>query len=313
MTTSPIPAAPALSRRSQRQSGLLLALLGFACLSTGDAVVKSMAGEWPGTAVSAVRYLFGTIGLAIGLAVTQGRNGFRVPRPAVQFGRGVAMTIASLGFFLAVQRMPLADATSIQFTSPILTAILSALLLREKAPAAAWGATALAFVGVLIVLRPNVLALGPAALLPLVAALGMAMLLTFNRMAAGTASVLTMQFLVAAAATPMLAAIAIAGHLSGAAMFHVPVPDWSILLRCLIVAATGTLSHLLIYVATTRASAAVTAPMVYVQLLVATSIGWMWFGDAPDWTTMLGGALTIAAGLWLWHSQRDPVAGGVPD
>jgi drug/metabolite transporter (DMT)-like permease len=97
------------------------------------------------------------------------------------------------------------------------------------------------------------------------------------------------------------------------AAFHVPVPDWTILLRCLIVAATGTLSHLLIYVATTRASAAVTAPMVYVQLLVATTIGWLWFGDAPDWTTLLGGALTIAAGLWLWHSQRDPVAGGVPD
>ena len=61
------------------------------------------------------------------------------------------------------------------------------------------------------------------------------------------------------------------------------------------------------------ASAAVTAPMVYVQLLVATSLGWLWFGDRPDWTTLVGGALTIAGGLWLWHSQRDPVAGGVPD
>ncbi|MDB5690443.1 MAG: hypothetical protein JWL91_2319 [Sphingomonas bacterium] len=292
---------------------MLLALLGFACLSIGDAVVKSMAGEWPGTAISALRYLFGMVGLGIGLAVTHGRRGFRMPQPLVQIGRGLAMTIASLGFFLAVQRMPLADATSIQFTSPILTAILSALLLRERAPAAAWGATALAFVGVLIVLQPNVLTLGPAALLPLIAAFGMAMLLTFNRMAAGSASVLTMQFLVAATATPMLLAIAVAGHLSGAAMFHVPQPDWSIVLRCLVVAATGTLSHLLLYVATTRASAAVTAPMVYVQLFVATTIGFVWFGDAPDWTTLLGGALTIAAGLWLWHSQRDPVAGGVPD
>jgi drug/metabolite transporter (DMT)-like permease len=253
---------PAPRARGSRYSGRLLALLGFACLSTGDAVVKSMAGEWPGTAISALRYLAGAVGLGIGLAVTQGRGGFRVPRPLVQIGRGIAMSIAGLGFFLAVQRMPLADATSIQFTSPILTAILSAVLLREKAPAAAWGATALAFVGVLIVLRPNVLALGPAALLPLMAAFGMAMLLTFNRMAAGTASALTMQFLVAATATPILVVVAVAGHLSGVAAFHVPVPDWTILLRCLVVAATGTLSHLLIYVATTRASAAVTAPMV---------------------------------------------------
>jgi drug/metabolite transporter (DMT)-like permease len=292
---------------------LLLALCGFACLSMGDAVVKSMAGQWPGTAISVLRYLFGLSGLAFAIALTEGRKGFSVPRPWVQLGRGVAMTIASLGFFLAVQRMPLADATAIQFTSPMLTAILSAVILREKAPAAAWGATALAFAGVLIVLRPNVLTLGPAALLPLIAATGMALLLTFNRMAAGSASVLAMQFLVAAAATPILLVVAVAAHLSGAPAFHVPVPSLTVFLKCAVIAATGTISHLLIYIATTRASAAVTAPMVYVQLLVATSIGWLWFGDAPDWTTLVGGALTIAGGLWLWHSQREPVAGGVPD
>jgi drug/metabolite transporter (DMT)-like permease len=307
------PATAPRSTRSGRQSGLLLALCGFACLSMGDAVVKSMAGQWPGTAISALRYLYGLSGLALAIALTEGRRGFAVARPWVQLGRGVGMTIASLGFFLAVQRMPLADATSIQFTSPMLTAILSAIILREKAPAAAWGATALAFAGVLIVLQPNVLALGLPALLPLVAALGMALLLTFNRMAAGSASILAMQFLVAAAATPLLLGIAVAGHLSGVPAFHVSPPSWTVLLKCVVIAATGTVSHLLIYAATTRASAAVTAPMVYVQLLVATTIGWLWFGDAPDWTTLVGGALTIAGGLWLWHSQREPVAGGVPD
>jgi drug/metabolite transporter (DMT)-like permease len=299
--------------RGNRQTGLLLALCGFACLSVGDAIVKSMAGHWPGTAVSALRYFYGMSGLAVAIALIEGRRGFAVPRPWVQLGRGVAMTIASLGFFLAVQRMPLADATAIQFTSPMLTAILSAVLLREKAPATAWGATALAFAGVLIVLQPNVLALGLAALLPLMGASGMALLLTFNRMAAGSASVLAMQFLVAAAATPLLLAAAVVGHLSGAPALHVPVPDWTVLVKCALVAGTGTFGHLMIYMATTRASAAVTAPMVYVQLLMATTIGWLWFADAPDWTTLVGGALTIAGGLWLWHSQREPVAGGVPD
>ncbi len=62
--------------------------------------------------------------------------------------------------------MPLADATAIQFTSPMLTGILSALVLGERAPQGGLGRDrALAFAGVLIVLRPNVLALGPAALL----------------------------------------------------------------------------------------------------------------------------------------------------
>ena len=83
--------------------------------------------------------------------------------------------------------MPLADATAIQFTSPMITGILSALVLGERAPRAVWGATALAFAGVLVVLRPNVLALGATAFYPLGAAFGMACLMICNRKAAGAA------------------------------------------------------------------------------------------------------------------------------
>ncbi|HKR25398.1 MAG TPA: DMT family transporter, partial [Allosphingosinicella sp.] len=179
------------------RSALTLALCGFISLAFGDAVVKSMAGAWPGTAVAALRYSFGAIGLVAIVAAVHGRAGFRVPRPALQLGRGAAVALATICFFMAVMAMPLADATAIQFTSPMLTGILSALLLGERAPKAVWGATALAFAGVLIVLRPNLLALGPAAFWPLGAAFGMAWLMIFNRKAAGAASALAMQWLVA--------------------------------------------------------------------------------------------------------------------
>ncbi|HWL48146.1 MAG TPA: DMT family transporter, partial [Sphingomonadaceae bacterium] len=212
--------------------------------------------------------------------------------------------------------MPLADATSIQFTSPMLTAILSIVLLRERAPAVVWGATALAFTGVLIVLRPNVAALGVTALLPVVAAFGLALMMIFNRMAGGLGTILQMQFLIAVFATPILILAAVAGALSGIPALHVPAPDWTILLRCAGVAVTGTVAHLLIYMATLRAPAPTTAPMVYVQLLVAVTLGWAVFDDVPDAATLGGAALIIAAGLWLFRSR--PVgqlqeAGGAPD
>ena len=79
------------------------------------------------------------------------------------------------------------------------------------------------------------------------------------------------------------------------------------------------MSHLLIFVATTRASAATIAPAVYVQLLAATAIGVVVFGNRPQPTMFIGAALVIAGGLWLWRSQRDvppalgAEAGGVPD
>ena len=295
---------------------LLLALAGFGTLSLGDGLVKSMAGEWPGTAISALRYVYGVVGLGIALALTQGRSGFTCPRPAIQFGRGLAVSIASLGFFFAVQLMPLADATSIQFTSPMLTAILSVVLLRERASAVVWGATAIAFTGVLIVLRPNVTALGVTALLPVIAAFGLALMMIFNRMAGGLGTILQMQFLIAVFALPILLLAAIVGALTGIPALHVPIPDWTILLRCAGVAVTGTVAHLLIYMATLYAPAPTTAPMVYVQMLMAVTIGWLVFGDIPDVATLGGAALIIAAGLWLFRSRpvaKLEEAGGAPD
>ena len=286
------------------RTALILALCGFAVLSIGDALVKTMASQWPDTAVAALRYGAGAMGLGIVVAATEGRKGFRVPMPWLQLGRGIGVSIATICFFLGVMAMPLADATAIQFTSPMFTGILSALLLGEKAPKAVWGATALAFAGVLVVLRPNVLALGWPAFYPVGAAIGMACLMICNRKAAGAASPIAMQFLVAMMAAPMLIVAASLFALSGAAQFQVPVPPASVVIKCLVIACTATIAHLLIYMAAVRASAAVVAPMTYVQLLVAALLGWMLFGTAPDLSTFGGAALIIGGGLLLWRSQK---------
>jgi drug/metabolite transporter (DMT)-like permease len=255
------------------RTALLLAISGFAILSLGDAVVKTMAGQWPGTAVAALRYVAGAAGLALVVALTEGRRGFRLPMPWLQLGRAIGVAIATICFFLGVMAMPLADATAIQFTSPMITGLLSALLLGEKAPRAVWGATALAFAGVLVVLRPNVLALGAPAFYPLGAALGMAVLMICNRKAAGAASPVAMQFLVAGMAAPILVAAASLFAATGLPQFQVPVPPASVVVKCVAVACTATVGHLLIYMAAVRASAALVAPMTYVQLLLAAALG----------------------------------------
>jgi drug/metabolite transporter (DMT)-like permease len=299
--------------RSSARTALILALSGFAVLSIGDALVKTMAGQWPGTAVAALRYTAGAVGLAIVVAATEGRKGFRVPMPWLQLGRGAGVSIATICFFLGVMAIPLADATAIQFTSPMITGILSALLLGEKAPKAVWGATALAFAGVLVVLRPNVLALGAPALYPIGAAVGMACLMICNRKAAGAASPIAMQFLVAMMAAPILIVAASLLALSGTPQFQVPAPPASVVVKCLVIACTATVAHLLIYMAAVRASAAVVAPMTYVQLLIAAILGWILFGTAPDLSTFGGAALIIGGGLLLWRSQAPREVPETPD
>jgi drug/metabolite transporter (DMT)-like permease len=280
---------------------LLIALCGFFSLSIGDAVVKSMAGQWPAPAVSALRYTFGAAALAALVAVRFGRAGFVLPQPGLQLARGAAVALATLCFFAGVYAMPLADATAIQFSSPILTALLSPLVLGERTGRATWGATLLAFVGVLIVLRPNVYELGAAAFLPLGAAFGMSWLMMLNRKAAGGAPVLVLQYALALFAAPMLIA---AAAVHAVAVEPVPFPSALVVAKCLAIAFFATSGHALIFAAVARADASVVAPMTYVQLLVAAGIGWAWFGDRLDAATFAGASLIIAGGLLLWAAHR---------
>ena len=298
---------------SPARSALLFALLGFALLSVGDAVVKTMAGQWPGSAVAALRYVGGAAGLAILVALREGRAGFRVPRPWLQLGRGLGVAVATICFFLGVMAMPLADATAIQFTSPMITGLLSAPLLGERVQKAVWGATALAFAGVLVVLRPNALALGAPAFYPLGAAAGMACLMICNRKAAGLASPIAMQWLVAMMAAPALVLAALALALAGGPSFAIAPPPPGVVVKCLLVACTATTGHLLIYLGVMRASAAVVAPMTYVQLLIAAALGWALFGTAPNLATLAGAALIVAGGLFLWRSQKPREVAETPD
>lgn len=295
------------------RSGILLALAGFAILAFGDAVIKSMAGMWSPIAVAALRFTIGAIGLSVLLAWREGWAGFRPRNPWLQLGRGLCLSGATLTFFSAIFVMPLAEATSLVFLAPILTALLSGPVLGEKVRPATFAASAVAFVGVIVVLRPNLTDVGLVALLPLAAACCMALLMLANRASAGQGSPLSMQVYMALVAAPILLLAAFAGNLSGSPMLVLGLPSDDVLLRCAIVAVTASTAHWLIFHGTTRAGAATVAPMTYIQLIVAVALGWWWFGDRPDQWSMLGAAVIIGAGLYLWRdNNRRPAIAGAP-
>lgn len=285
------------------RSGILLALGGFAILAFGDAVIKSMAGMWSPIAVAAMRFTIGAAGLSTLLAIREGWAGFRPRNPWLQLGRGLCLCGATLTFFSAIFVMPLAEATSLVFLAPILTALLSGPVLGEKVRPATFVASAIAFVGVIVVLRPNLAEVGAAALLPLAAACCMALLMLANRASAGQGSPLSMQVYMALVAAPVLWLATWVGHRSAVPMLELQLPTATVALRCAIVALTASTAHWLIFHGTTRAGAATVAPMTYIQLIVAVSLGWWWFDDRPDAVSLLGASVIVGAGLYLWHDN----------
>ncbi|WP_267897143.1 DMT family transporter [Alteriqipengyuania lutimaris] len=279
---------------------MLLAVAGFSSLSVGDAIVKTMAGEWSPLGVAALRFTIGAIGLALLLWRSEGTASFRPRRPLLQIARGFCLAGATLCFFSAIFVMQLAEAMAIAFISPIIVAFLSGPLLKEKVRPAVWIATPVALIGVLLVLRPNFAELGWMALLPLISAAFFGTMVIANRAAAGDGSSLSMQAYIACIAAPFLVAAALVGHLSGAPSLQLDLPDWTVVARCALVALTASSAHWLAYMGTMRAGAATIAPMVYVQMIVAVALGYLLFGDVPDLPTISGAAIIIGAGLFLW-------------
>jgi drug/metabolite transporter (DMT)-like permease len=206
--------------------------------------------------------------------------------------------------FLAVWLMPLAEATTIAFTQPMITAVLAMLVLGERARLSTWVATLVAFAGVFLVLRPNFETAGWGVLFPLMGATGMAVTIIANRKVHGRASILAMQYYMSVTAMIFLLAATTAGHLSGIGNFAMEGPHWSVVARCVFIGLTATLAQWLIYMGTTKAGAGTVAPMTYGQLLMATVLGAAFFGDWPDVTALAGAAIIIGAGLFLWWRGR---------
>ena len=287
--------------KDDERGGLLLALAGFGLLPVADTITKSMSGDWSPLNVAALRFGIGAVVLGLVLFGKEGAPALRPRQPWLQLGRGMCLASASLLFFSAIFVMPLADAISLAFVSPIFTALLAGFILGEKVRRSIWIASVIALVGVGIVLQPNVLALGWVAVLPLGSAFFFALMTVLNRASVGGGSALAMQAYIAACAMPFLLAAIVAGSAFDLPGHALTMPDWTVVLRCAAVALIASSAHWLSYLGTMRAGASTVGPVVYVQVIVAGISGWLVFGDVPTLATLCGTLIIVIAGFVLWH------------
>ncbi len=141
-------------------------------------------------------------------------------------------------------------------------------------------------------------------LFPLLGASGMAVTIIANRAVQGRASVLAMQYYMSVTAMIFLLLATAAGHVSGIENFELHRPHWSVVARCAFIGLSATLAQWLIFMGTVKAGAGTVAPMTYGQLLMATVLGAVFFGDRPDVLALAGAAIIISAGFYLWWDGR---------
>jgi S-adenosylmethionine uptake transporter len=285
------------------EQGMLLMALAMLIVPVIDALGKLLTDTLAPGQIAWGRFFFQTLFMLPWLLLAA-RPAVR-PRFDLHAARGALMAGATLFFFWSVAYLPLADAIAIFFVEPLILTVFSAVFLGEAIGWRRLTAVIVGFGGALVVIQPGWAVFGPAALLPLAAAGCFAGYLTITRMIAERESAVSLQFWAGLAGLIVLTVALAIGELGGVGPIDPVWPsadDWVMLAG---VGAVATLGHYLVVLAFARAPAGVLAPFQYLEIISATLLGLVIFGDFPRATTWLGVAIIIGAGLYVFHRERQ--------
>jgi drug/metabolite transporter (DMT)-like permease len=277
-------------------SAILLIAVASACFTTIDVSVKLLTERYPVALVVWARWGVQALVVLALVGPKMRLDLVRTTRLPMHLARGVLLIASSLLFFTALHFLPLAEATALNYTSPILVTLMASWLLRERLTRPRWAFVVAGFVGVLLIVRPGSEMLAPAALLALGAAALYAAFQIMTRTLAGENLMVLLMY----------------PSLVGTAALSLAVPfvrfdDWyptSDLAAFIGIGILGSLGHLLFIRAFQRASASAIAPFTYVQLVWSTLAGWLVFGTFPDGFTLTGIVVIAGSGVVLTWYER---------
>ena len=223
----------------------------------------------------------------------------------IQTTRGGLIAIATVCFFAALQHLPMAEAIAIYFAQPIILTVLSAIFLGETIRARRIIAIIVGMIGTLIILQPSVMIFGTAAVFPLGSSIAMAFYMVLTRKIANSVHPYQMQFVVAVAAVAILSCTLILGAAVDLPGTKFLVPSTQEFFWIFGMGLAATIVHVFIVWAMGNAPANVLAPFQYVEIVGAVTLGYIVFNDLPAGTTLLGVAIIVLSGVYLFHRERQ--------
>ena len=276
-------------------AGILLMLAGDFMFALNDAM-----GKWLVVTLSVGQVVFiRSFGAFIILGPMIARQGtralFDLDRPWLQVARATLTAIETALFYASVYYLPLADVFSFYMAGPIYVAALSHVLLGEKVGWRRWAAILVGFCGVIIMLQPSA-DFSLASIYAVAGSILFALTIILGRMLRGTSD------------TTLVTWQTICSLILGAAMIVVfggwqtPTSvEWA---GMLLLGIVSCVAHLMIVRALKLAPAALLAPLHYTLLLWAVIFGWAFFGDVPGTRILIGSAVIVLAGLFIFHRQK---------
>ncbi|MDJ0931217.1 DMT family transporter [Breoghania sp.] len=290
-------------------TGISLKVLSTITFTLMSAIIKLIIDEIPTGEVVFARNFLGMIPVFVMMAA-QGQLpvAIKTRRPLGHFLRAIIGVTAMSLNFAALAFIPLPDATAIGYAAPLLTVVMAVFILKEIVGVYRWSAVGVGFVGVVIILAPN---LGSSQL-DQETAIGASLALTATLFMAGAAIIVRKLITSERSATIVLWFSASSSVL---ALTTIPLEaiwpsqtwvmpegwQWGMIV------ATGLLGGLGQILMTTSyrfADASTIAPFDYTTIIWATALGWVMFDEVPGPTVIAGAAVVIAAGLFVLYREQ---------
>ncbi|MFZ1727582.1 MAG: DMT family transporter [Albidovulum sp.] len=284
------------------RAGIWLMIATTFVFSVQDAISRHLAGEYNVYMVVMIRYwFFAAFVVTIAMRKAGGiRPAIATGYPVLQIIRGLLLAVEICVMVTAFVMLGLIESHAVFTCYPLLIAALSGPILGEKVGWRRWTAIGIGFVGVLIILEPGYKVFSPAALIPLLSAFMFALYGLLTRYVARKDSSAVSFFW-----TGTVGAVAMTGV---GIWFWEPMsgPDtgWMALL-CI----TGASAHYLLIRAYEIAEASAIQPFAYLQLVFASALGLVIFGETLQTNVVIGALVVVAAGLFtLWRTRKAAAA-----
>ncbi len=289
--------SPAPPREDRLGLAILLCLGAFFSFTLLDTSAKWLAAAGlPVLQVVFIRYAGHLVAASALFLPGRGLSVFRSNAPLVQLGRAVFLLTSTACNFVALSHLPLTVTISIFFATPVMVSLLAVPILGERIGLRRFLAVLVGFGGVLIVTQPWGAAFHWAMLLSLAAMFCASMYFVLTRMIAGLDDNPTGQMF-----TSGIPAVALAPFVLTGWVWPPDAVAWG---AALVIGLLGIGGHTLITVGYRYAPAATLAPTVYSQILYAAAISWLVFSQPPEARTLMGAAVIVGAGLYIWLRER---------
>ena len=289
--------------------GMLFAFLAVTLWGAQDAMTKFLVSAYPIAQFLLVRFAVFSA-FAIGYAAMRGGLGKAVAsqRPGLQLVRAALLIVDILLFCLALRYMGLADLHAVYAATPLMVTVLAALMLGEQVGWRRRTAVLVGFVGAIIIIRPGMGVMHPAAFAVLGAGLCFAFYSIATRRVGAVDSVETSTLYTAVGGTLMLAPFGIAEWQS---------VDWNGAVLMAGISLTGLLGHILYIRALAHAPAVAIQPLTYLLLVWAVFYSYVLFNSLPDAWTVLGALIVVGSGLYVtwreWVRNRSAQTRPMPE